>query len=508
MVFTSCIEEPTEKFEVPQQDPKLALVKNWFETHKNELRIGDSRDSYRTESHELILPFFEKEPDWDKFHIFQFPDGREVYEINLANAELYFPVYLLDSLPGMIPHKTVIQNIMFVENTQTQRFDPLIVRYYPDNEKSLREFGKVYYGMIDMDWSGMVDIWTYDERHFISFTIREGTITSSMQTLNKDPNSHQPTGTNLLTTEPCREAVIPRNYVDVDGVVTVSFTVTYYCSSGGGSSSGGSTGSSYGNDSGTSWGSGGTGTYEYGGSGSYGTVGGTTYTPPVITSPTIRIELIDMEELSDCHQDIINDLIGSTQFEFFRIFRLFYGDKPIPKNYNVKFQYGVCGNGATACTDPKLNNGWSTITIDPNVNSQATDLSIARTIMHEVLHAYLLFETQFPSDCDLNCLLTKYIIKYGSIDLNPTHHNLFVETKFLNDIALELQNFAVSMGYNPNTLGGDQFFKDMAWGGLTSTNVFKSLPSSEKTRIINTIGAELYNKNYSGTFPKGIKACD
>ncbi len=141
-------------------------------------------------------------------------------------------------------------------------------------------------------------------------------------------------------------------------------------------------------------------------------------------------------------------------------------------------QNGSCGNGATACTDPKLNNGWSTITIDPNVNSQATDLSIARTIMHEVLHAYLLFETQFPSDCDLNCLLSKYIIKYGSNDLNPTHHNLFLETKFLNDIAFELQNFAVSMGYNPNTLGGDQFFKDMAWGGLTSTNVFNSLPSS------------------------------
>lgn len=66
----------------------------------------------------------------------------------------------------------------------------------------------------------------------------------------------------------------------------------------------------------------------------------------------------------------------------------------------------------------------------------------------------------------------------------------------------------MSLGYNPNTLGGAQFFKDMAWGGLTSTNVFNSLPSSEKTRIINTIGAELYNKNYSVALPKGLKACD
>ncbi len=116
MVFTSCIEQPTEKLEVPKQNPKLALVKSWFDTHRYELKIGDSRDSYRTESNELILPFFEKEPDWDKFHIFQFPDGREVYEISLANDELYFPSYLSDSIPGMEPNKEVIQNIMFVEN--------------------------------------------------------------------------------------------------------------------------------------------------------------------------------------------------------------------------------------------------------------------------------------------------------------------------------------------------------------------------------------------------------
>ncbi|WP_194974227.1 hypothetical protein [Aquiflexum lacus] len=472
------------------------------------MHIGESKDNYRTESHELILPFFEKEPDWDKFHIFRFPDGREVYEINLANAELYFPVYLLDSLPGMIPQKTVIQNIMFVENTQTQRFDPLIVRYFPDNEESLREFGKIYYGMIDMDWSGMVDIWTYDERHFISFTIREGTITSSLQTLNKDPNSHQPTGTNLLTTEPCREVVIPRNYVDVDGVNTVSFTVTYHCTSGGGgSSSGGSTGSSYGNDSGTSWGSGGTGTYEYGGSGSYGTVGGTTYTPPVITSPTIRIELIDMEELSDCHQDIINDLIGSTQFEFFRIFRLFYGDKPIPKNYNVKFQYGVCGNpNANACTSPNLDNGWATITINSSNLKNSSDLSFARTILHETLHAYFLFEALYPSNCDLQCLLNNYLIRYNSTSHNNmTHHALFTETKFLNDISVELKNYGQSKGYSFT----DQFYNDLSWGGLTRTEVFlKGKNDVEKNRIIEVNWVENTMSTEFNLSPKGKKACD
>ncbi|WP_219287530.1 hypothetical protein [Arthrospiribacter ruber] len=502
ILFISCLEEQTEILEISQQDTKLTLVKNWFESNKSELRVEDSRDNFRTEFNELILPFFEKEPDWDKFHIFQFPDGREVYEINLANTELYFPDYLLDSLPGMIPQKSVVQNIMFVENTQTQRFDPLIVRYYPDNKESLREFGEIFYGMIDMDWSGMVDIWTYDERHFISFTIRDGAITSSMQTLPKDPESHQDYGGNLLTTEPCREVVTQRNYVGSDGVVTVSYTVTYQCS--GGSGSGSSSGSSYGNHSGNTYTY--TGPYQGGGSGSYGSVGGTTYTPPTITSPNIKIEKIDMEDLDDCHQNIINDLIGSTQQEFHRIFRKFYGDKPLPSNYNVKFQYGVCSNSqANACASSALINGWATITFNPNNIGNATDLSFARTVIHEILHAYLLFEAAYPSNCDLNCLLNKYFDKYNSN--NPSHHNLFAETKFLNDIATELRNYAAGIGYNVNALG-DQFFKDMAWGGLTRTDVFNSLSASDKTRIINRLNAENTGDPKGNIVPIGIKACN
>ncbi|MCH7400179.1 hypothetical protein MM236_19455 [Belliella sp. DSM 107340] len=84
---------------------------------------------------------------------------------------------------------------------------------------------------------------------------------------------------------------------------------------------------------------------------------------------------------------------------------------------------------------------------------------------------------------------------------------LFVETKFLNDIATELRNYAAGVGYNVNTLG-NQFFKDMAWGGLDETDVFEALPLSERNRIKNRIGAELYNKNYYGTLPRGIKACE
>ncbi len=264
-------------------------------------------------------------------------------------------------------------------------------------------------------------------------------------------------------------------------------------------STGGSSGSGYDNTEPV---------YEYnsgggGGGGGTSAPSGQNYTPPKVVRPDFQI---DFRGISDCHEKIIKDLIGSTQSEFKRIFQKFNGNQPVPANYNVRFRYGDCGDDATACTDSKLENGFAIIRINQKGNENATDLSFAKTILHETLHAYLLFEEKFPSNCDLNCLLNKYITKYGP-DPNHVHHNLFVETKFLNDIATELRNYALGIGYNVNNLG-DQFFKDMAWGGLQNTDLFKTLPLSVQKRIKNRLGAEYYNKNYSGTLPKGIKACD
>jgi hypothetical protein len=55
---------------------------------------------------------------------------------------------------------------------------------------------------------------------------------------------------------------------------------------------------------------------------------------------------------------------------------------------------------------------------------------------------------------------------------------------------------------------GEQFFKDMAWGGLHETNVFKSLPITDQTRIYQRIRAELKNENVGSTAPLGTSTCN
>jgi hypothetical protein len=108
--------------------------------------------------------------------------------------------------------------------------------------------------------------------------------------------------------------------------------------------------------------------------------------------------------------------------------------------------------------------------------------------------------------CDLNVLLNNYLEKYEN-DFGDGHHALIVETKFLNDIEEELKHFASSIGYNVNTIGS-QYFKDMAWGGLQFTDVFKNLQTEDQNRIKNIIAVENSNSAINSISPKGILACE
>lgn len=147
--MTSCVEEP----EAPQievnENSQIAQVKSWFEENKTKLRLPERGSNFRSEAQELILPFFEKEPDWDKFHHYYFPDGREVFEVNLENVTKYFPTYLRDSFPHLEPNKFVLQTIMFIQNNNG--FEPLIIRYYPDRLEDIEKLKNINYQKIPIN---------------------------------------------------------------------------------------------------------------------------------------------------------------------------------------------------------------------------------------------------------------------------------------------------------------------------------------------------------------------
>ncbi|NVJ47517.1 MAG: hypothetical protein HWE07_10330 [Cytophagia bacterium] len=180
-MLSACIPEPENPTIELNESSQLAQVREWFEANKTKLRLPDRGTNFRTESQELILPFFEKEPDWAQFHHYYFPDGREVFEVSLENATKYFPTSMLDSFPDRKVEDLVIQNIMFISHPTEHRFDPVIARYYPDGEGSIEDFENISYNSIPHLWSGSLEVFTYDEHFFVGFKFLEGVLDHSYQ---------------------------------------------------------------------------------------------------------------------------------------------------------------------------------------------------------------------------------------------------------------------------------------------------------------------------------------
>lgn len=195
---------------------------------------------------------------------------------------------------------------------------------------------------------------------------------------------------------------------------------------------------------------------------------------------------------------------------------------------NLTFSYSS-NISANAETTPLFKYIASTRTCDAFITFResyitgATDLSIARTTIHESLHATLVYMLeegllQNSSGTTLSGfedLVETYINYLAGLpeNLNRAHHELMSE--FVGDIATSLSSFGRSKGYDlPSS-----HYESMAWGGLQGTSYFNVLypkyinPSDsmnnpgnvnpEWLKIINTIAAEKDNFTITYQHPNG-----
>ena len=83
--------------------------------------------------------------------------------------------------------------------------------------------------------------------------------------------------------------------------------------------------------------------------------------------------------------EIYSSLIKSPEFK--KLFESIFKDS---KRFNVKFEIGSVQNGANGNTNTDLNNPTlNTITISPDFLKNSNKMEIAKTIIHECIHAYL-----------------------------------------------------------------------------------------------------------------------
>ncbi len=201
---------------------------------------------------------------------------------------------------------------------------------------------------------------------------------------------------------------------------------------------------------------------------------------------------INDSNLKPCLQTILSKLKTLTK-GVGQIVVNFAGDIP---NYNWNLKSGELG-GATGATNPPALYDFSTGSITTTLDSQswtnATDLSWARTILHESIHAYL--ATQFAINRqDFASTYPTMVSEWGVMqNWNNIHHEEIARS-IVNEVAISLEEYGKNNGYNLPS----QFYQDMAWGGLQETSTFKNLPLAEQQRILNVISTELTGADING----------
>lgn len=93
--------------------------------------------------------------------------------------------------------------------------------------------------------------------------------------------------------------------------------------------------------------------------------------------------------LPPCLDNLVNDLKSLQNGKFGQVIAKFAGNNPVPLNYNWTVNWASLGLNVIAQTNPSIQGGVATTTINSDFTNISTDLSIAKTLIHECFHAYL-----------------------------------------------------------------------------------------------------------------------
>lgn len=205
------------------------------------------------------------------------------------------------------------------------------------------------------------------------------------------------------------------------------------------------------------------------------------------------------DSLPPCQKAILETIKNFTGNNFNEILEKLNGVSSI-YTVNIVTQYNLNDNAVTQLVSG-TNGSVISITMDNDHLNNSTQLSIAITILHELIHAYLL------------SILVDQINTGNSIINNyPEFHNYYLQGQtgsgsvvqhnviadyFMPSLAASLQEYHTG---SPVPAGSQplQIYSDLSWSGLTNTNAFNALSNEEQLRILAVIIAEEFNAPQSG----------
>lgn len=234
--------------------------------------------------------------------------------------------------------------------------------------------------------------------------------------------------------------------------------------------------------------------------GSSGGIGGDMYNENDVPANADNFDNKIEDSLIDpCLSNILTKIKNLETGKVGKIIQEFSGDIP---NWNWKLKEGSFPaniNGQTS----SISGGILTV-LDFAKLKNATNICIARTIIHESIHAYLTNYFRYDAinaNKDYPEMLRAWQ-KFKHPDYNNIQHDQ-IEKSFVGEIASALKEFGVVCKLHLD----DNIYNDLAWGGLDFENN-SQLSDDDKVRIQNRLSAEQSNSIYGDESPAGTKACN
>ena len=205
---------------------------------------------------------------------------------------------------------------------------------------------------------------------------------------------------------------------------------------------------------------------------------------PIVSPSPIR-DKIDDTQLSDCHKQVLNSLIGKSDWISYTVFKLF--------GSSIKFDINFVTTNANdrdeaGWTDYPFNYNASTGRYKTNIyinnRYESTNLSVAKTILHEIMHAYLMFEHK--NNPNFSEVYEDLVNSWAATrDLGYSQHEEI--GNYIDEIAKALQN------YDSNSQSGIDYYYGLSWGGLAQTSAFSALSNDVQADYLKIINDELNN---------------
>lgn len=231
---------------------------------------------------------------------------------------------------------------------------------------------------------------------------------------------------------------------------------------------------------------------------------------------------IDDSKLDPCTKGVVDKLKGLTQSDIADMIKRF---SPSGSIFNINMSTEEIINPIIWAQSTKINGSNTDINIvfdndyiyGTGNSNPPTDLSVATTMAHEIIHAYLISLLEENKTCgasgicDFPTIYDAYVQE--QITKNPqilpdAHHEL-IASDYVNAIASTIEEFHT--GQPVTSSYPRQVYLDMAWGGLTGTYVFnKNYPNDpnhknykDRERILARVYTEKLGSVYGINTPIG-----